>query len=273
MLGMNNDHDSQKASPARPDITRREWLLRLGGTAILIGFEGSPVASEPGPGAARPDQLPPGLYYPSLDHMTHVLESDGRFFPVPTGSETDFVRSRNGPFQPQFFSAPDFAAVKRLVELFLGESGGSEEVASTIEEICEWIDLEVYSSAAVRDAARNLSAQHRALAVAFFGEHEVTALETRDPQKIWREGLEWVSAESNRRCGRAFLEAAPASQAELLKSLSDRRGDDDAGARLFVLLKDQVARGFYTSKRGLKELDYKGNAFYAECPGCGRTGS
>jgi hypothetical protein len=29
-----------------------------------------------------------------------------------------------------------------------------------------------------------------------------------------------------------------------------------------------LIRGFYTSRLGLKELDYKGNAFYAESPSC-----
>ena len=38
----------------------------------------------------------------------------------------------------------------------------------------------------------------------YYGEDEVTALETHDPQKIWREGLEWISTESNRRWGKAF---------------------------------------------------------------------
>jgi len=145
-------------------------------------------------------------------------------------------------------------------------------MASTMVEICEWIDLEVYYSAAVREAALNLSPQHRAVAIAYYGEQEVTALETGDPQKIWKEGLEWISTESTRRWGKPFLEAPPASQAEMLKSSSDRAGEDDAGTRLFALLKNQVARGFYTSQRGLKELDYKGNAFYAECPGCTKNG-
>jgi len=269
---MNNDPSQEERSPAGPDITRREWLLRLGGTAVLMGFQGSPVAGQGGPGALETNQLPPGLYHPSLDHMTHVLESDGRFFPVPAGSETDFVRPRSGPFEPRFFSAPDFAVVERLVALFLGEPDTASGLASTTAEISEWIDLEVYNSPGVREAALKLSPGHRALAIAYYGEPEVTALETRDPQKIWREGLEWISTESSRRWGKAFLEAPPASQAELMKFLSDRAKEEDAGTRLFVLLKGQAARGFYTSQRGLKELDYKGNAFYAVCPGCSRSG-
>jgi hypothetical protein len=37
----------------------------------------------------------------------------------------------------------------------------------------------------------------------------------------------------------------------------------------FKLLKAEIIRGFYTSQAGLKEVDYKGNGFYAKSPGCG----
>jgi hypothetical protein len=135
--------------------------------------------------------------------------------------------------------------------------------------VSEWIDLEVFNAPAVREAALRLSPQHRALAVAFLGDEEpVKTLETHEPQKIWRQGLEWISMESNRRWGKTFIDAPEESQVELLKAMSGSGGADNGGSRLFVLLKNQVARGFYTSQRGLKELDYKGNAFYAECPGC-----
>jgi hypothetical protein len=251
-----------------PDLTRREWLLRLGGTAVLMGFQGSPVAGASGPDAVKTNQLPPGLYYPSEDHMTHALESDGRFRPIPTGSETDFLPPPGGPFAPQFFSLSDFKMVRSLVALVLGESESSGEMGATTQEIAQWIDLEVYNSAAVRKAALDLSPQHRTLAVAFYGEDAVTALETHDPQKIWKEGLDWIARESNTSWSKPFIDASPASQSEILRSLNERAGSDDAGTRLFVLLKNQVGHGFYTSQRGLKELDYKGNAFYAECPGC-----
>jgi len=256
------------SAPASPDITRREWLLRLGGTAVLMGFQGVPVASPSTSAAREADQLPPGLYDPSEDHMTHALMSDQRYYPIPAGSETDFLRQPSGPFHPQFFSPAEFQAVKHLVATILGESVGSTEMEATVLEIAEWIDLEVFNSAAVRQAALDLSPQHRALAIAYHGEKAVTGLETHDPQKIWREGLDWISAESHRRWGEAFIDAPQASQAEILKSLSSLKEGDNAGTQLFVLLKNQVAHGFYTSQRGLKELDYKGNAFYAECPGC-----
>jgi len=194
--------------------------------------------------------------------------SNGRLYPAPAGSETDFLRPPSGPFRPQFFSPPEFEVVERLVAQVLGESAGSAAAGSTIQEVSQWIDLAVYNAAAVREAALHLSPQHRALAVAYYGEHAVIALETHDPQKTWREGLDWIAAESNRRWGKPFTGASPASQGEMLQSLDEHAGGENAGARLYVLLKNQVGHGFYTSERGLKELDYKGNAFYAECPGC-----
>ena len=250
--------DTEASSPQEClDMTRREWLLRLGGTAVLIGFQGAPATGQGEPAVGDAGQLPPGLYAPSPDHMTHALTSDERFHPIPAGSETDFVRPPSGPFQPQFFSPPEFRVVNRLVALILGEPEESSDAGATIAEISEWIDLEVFQSAAVREAALNLSAQHRALAAAFHGGKAVKALETHDPQKIWRDGLAWLSTESSRRWGKAFLDLPEASQIEILKSLDGPEQTDNAGTQFFVLLKRQVAQGFYTSQIGLKELDYK----------------
>ena len=265
--GPSSEPDASSA-PTSPDITRREWLLRLGGTAVLMGFQGVPASGQSGTAPPETDQLPPGLYDASEDHMTHALMSDKRFYPIPPGSETDFLRPSSGPFQPQFFSPAEFEVVKQLVAIILGEAVRSSEMGATVLEIARWIDLEVFNSAAVRQAELNLSPQHRALAIAFHGQEAVRGLETHDPQKTWREGLDWISAESRRRWGKPFIDAPQASQAELLKSLSGLMESDKGGARLFILLKSQVAHGFYTSQRGLKELDFKGNAFYAERPGC-----
>jgi hypothetical protein len=65
-------------------------------------------------------------------------------------------------------------------------------------------------------------------------------------------------------------------QLQLLDSISDMRpanqGDDEqaanAGTSLYRLLKAETIRAYYTSRPGLKELDYQGNAFHAESPGC-----
>ncbi|HVN78064.1 MAG TPA: gluconate 2-dehydrogenase subunit 3 family protein [Terriglobia bacterium] len=262
------ESSAQKSS----DLSRREWFLHLGGTAILMGFPGVPVEGQRG-GIAEGEsaQLPPGLYESSDEHMTHALASDDRYHLIPAGCETDFVRPLSGPFQPRFFSPAEFQVVKRLVASVLGESEGSAEGGGIISEVAEWIDWEVFNSSAVREAALRLSSQHRVIAVAYYGENAVRELETQDLQRIWREGLEWISKESNRRWGKAFLDVPEPSQVEVLKSLNEGHETENTGARLFALLKNQIIHGFYTSQRGLKELNYKGNAYYAECPGCNHS--
>jgi len=284
------------------EITRRQWLLKLGEAAVLLGFSGT--TGEPGPGegglraasnlalASEPASaggfdaqaaagLPPGLYEPSSDHLGHALSSDSLFHPIPPGGETDYVRPRTGPFEPQFFSPPEFQTVKRIVELMLGEAHERSSTAATGKDakdgdisaaVAEWIDLRVASAVAVRQAARRLKPDHRALAIAYHGSAApIEKLENFDPQSISATGLEWLAEQSERRHGKAFLDLSEEQQVEVLKEISDDRPDttkENPGTRFFKLIKAEAIRGFYTSRAGLMELDYKGNAFYPESPGC-----
>lgn len=292
-----SDGKSKRNEPEGGQLSRREWLLKLGEAAVLLGFSGttgeaglSPasdlvLASEPasagGLDAPAAAGLPPGLYEPSSDHLSHALSNDSLFHPIPPGSETDYVRPRTGPFEPQFFSPPEFQTVKRIVELMLGEAhersstaaagnGGSDEEISAV--VAEWIDLRVASAVAVRQAARRLKPDHRALAIAYHGSAApVENLENFDPQSISAAGLEWLAEQSERRHGKALLDLTEEQQIGILKEISDDRPGtttENAGARFFNLIKAEAIRGFYTSQAGLMEIDYKGNAFYAESPGC-----
>jgi hypothetical protein len=86
--------------------------------------------------------------------------------------------------------------------------------------------------------------------------------------------LRWLEEQSQRRYHTSFLSIDPGQQLELLRVISDHRPDksqESAGTRFFVWIKGETIRGYYTSQTGLKELDYRGNAFYAEPPGCERT--
>lgn len=221
-------------------LSRRAWLMSLGGVPVLTGFAG--VEGDTG--------LPPGLYEPSLDHLAHMraLEGRGEF---PAGAETDFVKPETGPYQPAFFSKDEFETITRLVELLLGEPAPKPD---TIGEVARWIDLTVSRSAAVRKAALGLAPAHRTLAIHYHGEAAVRELETKDPQTACRDGLEWL--------GPNFKDLGQARQLELLPAMSEARKP------FFELLKRETIRGFYTSREGLSELDYKGNSFYTISPGC-----
>jgi hypothetical protein len=225
--------------------TRRAWLLRLGELTALAGFAGVP--DEAAPVSSQASQLPPGLYEPSLDHLMHrrLLESRGQ---IAAGSETDFVGPRREPYRPEFFSPAEFQTVTRLVELILGDPAPAPE---TIAEVAGWIDLTVSQSAAVRRAAQALTPAHRTIAVHHLGKAHVEELETQDLQAICREGLARLAD---------FGSLEKQRQLDLLSSMS--------GGRFLAFIKAETIRGYYTSRDGLAELDYQGNSFYADCPGC-----
>jgi hypothetical protein len=273
-----NKIDEVKAA----EVTRREWLLSLGGAVLLAGYSGAIGEVSAQSVTSVAGGLPPGLYLPSLDHLTHVLASDSPFHPIPPGAETEYVRPRSGPFVPQGFARDEFPVIRRLVEIILGEDLKTSEdtpvpgaPASIFDEVAEWIDLVVASAPSIRTLALNLPADQRALAVAYFSTEEpVRELETAEPERVCREGLAWLGEASRRRFAKNFLDATPAEQVELVTSVSDARTDEtavNAGTRFYDLLKAESIRGFYTSRLGLKELDFKGNSFYPESPGCALT--
>jgi len=254
------------------DLTRRQWLLRLGQGVVLSGFSGTvgelaaQTAAHASPANPAEAALPPGLYLPSSDHLSHTLVTDERFRPPVPGSETEYARPHAGPYQPQFFSAPEYPVARRLVELLLGEAP-----PAVVDEVAEWLDLAVFSSARVRQTARQLAPGYRLLAQRHRGRDDIARIEADDPQQAWREGLAWIEQESSLRFHKAFLDLSAPEQLQLVNLISDERASQDtshAGVRLFQALKDEALRGFYTSRAGLDEIDYKGNTFYAECPGC-----
>jgi Gluconate 2-dehydrogenase subunit 3 len=274
---MTHSENNPKSKIQNPkSVGRRQWLLRMGKAAALMSFSGaigetregaSPAATSAPAGSA----LPPGLYQPSNDHLSHALSSDTRFRPTPAGSETDYVRPRSGPFQ--FLAPQEFELVRRVVELIIGDAVTSDHEGdtATAEQVTEWIDLRLSQAAAVREAAQRLAPDHRALAAAYYGSGRVEELETDDSQKTCREGLRWLEEESQQRYRQPFLGLDEGQQLELLRIIADDRPDksqENAGTRFFDWIKGEIIRGYYTSQAGLKELDYRGNAFYAEPPGC-----
>lgn len=246
------------------DLTRRAWLLRLGELTALAGVAGlvpdltAAMALTVGEAAAG---LPPGLYEPSAAHLTHVLAA--RDAPlVPPGAETDFAVPRRGEFQPVFFSRRELDVVTRLVEVLLGSVD-----AGALSETIAWIDLRLQKDAGIRQAAQSLDRSHRVLAVAFYGHARVVELETVDAQAIVRDGLKLLEQQSLDRFGGEFLALARTAQADLVQDVSRTPPDSPLG-RCYGFLRREAIRGYFTSKAGLTELDYKGNAFYGASPGC-----
>lgn len=254
---MNEELNSNGTSD---DLTRRQWLLRLGEMVALVGVSGLvPDAALLQSGAPVAVALPPGLYDPSEEHLVHALAT-AKFAPPP-GCETDYIDLKV-PYRLQFFSSDEFREITRFVEILLGNVDRDALVQST-----RWLDLYLYASAGVREAAQHLDPLHRILAVQFYGEDAVRELETFDPAKIVRLGLKSLHELSMAQQGKPFLELAPAEQVQIVESTS-AAASDSAKKRFFEVMRRESMHGYYTSAKGLEDLDYQGNAFYTECPGC-----
>lgn len=251
-----------KPPEANDEITRRQWLLILGRLAAIAGFSGivPELAAALPDGKAQP--LPPGLYYPSPDHLSHALGDLGSLHAIPPGSETEYVQPASGPFHPQFFSDEEFKIVTRVTDILLGKVD-----PGALAQSIQWLDLYLHSAASLREAALSLDPLHRALAVAYYGAAAVRELETADPQSIVRSGLTALQQHSTEQFGQGFLALDESQQIKLLTAMSSAQ--PDSPLRTFLeATRTEIARGYYTSAEGLKELDYKGNWYYASCPGC-----
>jgi Gluconate 2-dehydrogenase subunit 3 len=247
------------------EVTRRQWLLILGELAAVAGFSGAVPELTAALSVAEGQKatgLPAGVYHASQEHLSHALSGLGAMHNIPAGSETEYVQPNALLFHPQFFSDEEFKLVTRLVEILLGKVD-----AAALSQAVRWVDLYLDSAARVREAALSLDALHRALAVAYYGETAVRELETADPQGVVRCGLKALQQRSIDQHGRGFMTLDEQQQANLIATVSTAT-PDSAFQEFFGLMRAEALRGYYTTADGLKELDYKGNWYYASCPGC-----
>ena len=238
------------ASSRADELSRRQWLLRLGEMVVLAGVSGLvPESAAALLGATRDASraaaaLPPGLYDASPKHLIHAMSSGGKKWSPPSGSETDYVVHNSLPFQPQFFSVAEFRVVTRFVEILLGNAN-----VTGLSQATQWFDQWLYSAAGVRTAAQRLDPLHRLLAVAVNGEESVRDLETADPQSVASAGLAALHALSltGPRSG------IPATHRFPTNRFADFLRHRPAQQPVTQVLRDyraQTVRGYYTSAGG-----------------------
>ena len=83
-------------------------------------------------------------------------------------------------------------------------------------------------------------------------------------QLLMRGGVRWVDSECRKRYGQPFVKCTPAQQGEMCDALAypaKARPEHSHGVRFFSAMRDLTATGFFTSKIGIADLDYKGNTF------------
>jgi len=92
-----------------------------------------------------------------------------------------------------------------------------------------------------------------------------------DGQTPMRGGLEWLDGECFDRTGKTFLDSTDAERAAVLDDIGwpkKARPDMSQGVAFFNMFRDLTASGFFTSKTGIADLDYRGNEFVGEWKGC-----
>ncbi len=178
-----------------------------------------------------------------------------------------------GPYTPTFFTPAEYATLSRLTDVIIPPTSTGGGSAAGVPE---YIDRVV-----------TLNAEH---------------------QQLLRAGLAWLDRQAQTRSSRTFVELGESDQIAILQPLSDavdrqqreaqqRRFRSDANGRLtyyvavtdrntptpsavpsrpadlpmrlFRLVKNLTADGYYTSRVGLiEELGYVGNTALAKFPSC-----
>lgn len=86
-------------------------------------------------------------------------------------------------------------------------------------------------------------------------------------------GLMWLDSTCRDRYGSVYLKCSAAQQREVLDLIAFRRNADkdpslSQGVEFFSFLRNLTTDGFYTSEIGFDDLDYIGNTFLRDFPGC-----
>ncbi len=90
-------------------------------------------------------------------------------------------------------------------------------------------------------------------------------------QKWMRGGLAWVDAQSSSRFGKPFASATGAEREQILNDIAwpaRAPATMAEGVSFFNSFRDLTASGFWSSRIGVKDLQYKGNVFVRDWNGC-----
>ena len=154
-------------------------------------------------------------------------------------SREDAARRPAPRYTPKFFSAHAYETVRSLCQTIIppdGETGGALEAGAP-----EFIDL--------------------------------LTSENEDYKLTLGGGVAWLDSRCNDRYGKVYLECEAEQQKEMLDLIAYREnaGKNPSlapGVKFFALLRDLTTDGFFTSEIGIKYLQYIGNTYLAEFPGC-----
>lgn len=142
------------------------------------------------------------------------------------------------PLEPQFFTPGEWQTVRMLVDLIIpaDEKSGS----ATDAKVPEFMDFMLNEASESR-------------------------------QQRFRDGLVWLDAESGRRFNVAFIDATDAQRRAILDDIAwpaRARPEMEDGVEFFNSFRDMTAAGFFSSRIGYEDLEFRGNVFVAQWQGC-----
>lgn len=145
-------------------------------------------------------------------------------------------RSRVG-FEPKFFTPPEWETVRVLVDLVIPRDDRSG--SATDAGVPEFMDFMM--------------------------------MDRPSMQMPMRGGLAWLDAESVRRFARTFAASAPAERTAILDDIAwpaRARPEMSHGAAFFSSFRDLTSSGFWSSRIGIADLEYRGNTWVPQWTGC-----
>jgi hypothetical protein len=140
-------------------------------------------------------------------------------------------------YAPKFFTAPEFRTARMLADMIIprDERSGSASEAG----VPEFMDFMMID---------------------------------RPTNQTWmRSGLVWLDAQSNSRFSKPFAEATEAQRQQILNDIAWPARAPAAMAdavNFFNRFRDLTSSGFWSSRMGVKDLQYMGNIFVSEWNGC-----
>lgn len=152
------------------------------------------------------------------------------------------ARTSSSDFVPKFFTPREYETVRLLVDLIIprDESSGS----ATDAGVPEFMD--------------------------FMMVDELT--EGPSKQTLMRGGLAWLDAYTLKRFDAPFVDLSAAERDAVLDAIANPKDTTPAqlapGVAFFNRFRDLTATGFFTSKMGVEDLQYLGNAYLSEWNGC-----
>ncbi len=151
----------------------------------------------------------------------------------------DRSQSAGGAYTPKFFPAHSYETLRSICQTIIppdDKAGGALEAGAP-----EFIDL--------------------------------LTSENHDYQLTLGGGIAWLDSTCSDRYGTVYLECSAGQRKAILDQIAYRENaqKDPAlgpGVAFFSLLRDLTTDGFFTSKIGIEYLEYIGNTYLAEFPGC-----